>query len=501
MRSVIALLALPLVVQSQGTPDSLRPPPVAREFRGVWVATVRNMDWPSRPGLSTTEQQAELLAILDRAAALKMNAIVFQVRTEADALYDSKLEPWSRYLTGEQGQKPDPLWDPLEFAVTEAHKRGLELHAWFNPYRAAFRRDEPTAASHVSKRRRALVVQYGPFLWMDPSKPEVRQLMTRVVLDVVRRYDIDAVHIDDYFYPYPEQNAAGNKISFPDQTAYNAYRRGGGALDRANWRRRNVDVLIREFYTAVKREKSWVKVGISPFGIWRPGFPPTIEAGIDQYEELYADARKWLREGTLDYIAPQLYWPVLPAEQSFPVLLNWWSEENRKGRHVWPGLALYKLTSNSPRRMRSDDIVGQIQIARETPGVTGHVLFNASVLMQNVDGIADRLASAYAEPAIAPASPWLDKVPPGRPFAAYYRDSTSGSPAIIIRFAPQEGSKQTVRWWLLQARVNGTWSTKILPGTDRKYILEVDESNADVIGLAAVDRSGNVSPAVVLRPR
>ena len=501
MRMAIALLALPLVAaQSQGSLDSLRPPLPAREFRGLWVATVRNMDWPSRAGLSTAEQQQELLAILDRAAILKMNAIVFQVRTEADALYASKYEPWSRYLTGEQGKSPDPAWDPLEFAVTEAHKRGLELHAWFNPYRAAFRREEPTAKSHVSKAHKSLVVPYAQFLWMDPSKPEVRQLMLRSVLDVVRRYDIDAVHIDDYFYPYPELKA-GQRIEFPDAAGFAAYRRAGGALDRADWRRRNVDVLIRELYAAVKGVKIWVKVGISPFGIWRPGFPPTTTAGIDQYDELFADARKWLREGTLDYLAPQLYWPVQPPEQSYPALLAWWSEQNVMGRHLWPGLALYKLPITGPRRMSADDIVQEIQLTRETPGATGHIHFNATVLMQNVDGIADKLAEAYAEPALVPASPWLDQTPPARPLAAVMRDSTIGGETVIVRFAPQEGAKGGIGWWVLQLRVNGTWQTAILPGTERRRILSTDEAAADVVSVTAVDRNGNASVPALVRIR
>ena len=200
---LLAALVLPLVAAAQTSvvPDTILPPPIMREFRAVWVATVNNMDWPSRSNLSTAEQQQELLAILDRASALKMNAIVFQVRPEADALYASNYEPWSRYLTGRQGRAPSPMWDPLEFAVAEAHRRGLELHAWFNPYRVAFQKDSTRSRDHVSRQRPELVVPYAQFLWMDPALPEVRRLMIRSVLDVVRRYDIDGVHIDDYFYP------------------------------------------------------------------------------------------------------------------------------------------------------------------------------------------------------------------------------------------------------------------------------------------------------------
>jgi uncharacterized lipoprotein YddW (UPF0748 family) len=499
MRLAVVLLALSLtaaaqaqVVLAQVVPDSLSPPVVMREFRGVWVATVENMDWPSRPGLTTEEQQGELLAILDRAAQLKMNAIVFQVRPEADALYASPYEPWSRFLTGEQGRAPNPRWDPLAFAVEEAHKRGLELHAWFNPYRAAFSKDSARARTHVSRQRPSLVVPYGPYLWMDPGKPEVRQLTARAVLDVVHRYDIDGVHIDDYFYPYPETQQ-GRTIPFPDAATYARYRREGGSLDLSDWRRRNVNALVTELYAAVKGEKMWVKFGISPFGIWRPGFPPTTTAGLDQYEELYADARKWLRDGTLDYIAPQLYWPIDPPAQSYPVLLRWWVEESVKGRHVWPGLALYKIPVTGPRHMSADDIVREIFLTRETPGATGHVLFNARVLMDNLDGIADRLASMYAEPAIMPASPWLDKLAPARPAVAVRVDSASTR--MCVRFSPTGDSRAAQ--WVVQTHDAKGWRTTVLPGSAR-YIFSAEPS--DVVSVAAVDRNGNLSPSVRLRP-
>ena len=467
-----------------------------REFRAVWVATVRNMDWPSRPDLSAGEQQQELLAILDRAAELQMNAIVLQVRPEADALYASRYEPWSRYLTGEQGKKPDTTWDPLTFAVEEAHKRGLELHAWFNPYRAAYRRSEARAASHISRRRPDLVVPYGQYLWMNPGLTEVRRLMLRVVLDVVRRYDIDGVHIDDYFYPYPE-TLRGRRLQFPDAGTFAAYRRGGGTLSRSAWRRRNVDLLIRDLYAAVKGEKMWVKVGISPFGIWRPGHPPSIETGLDSYEDLYADARKWLRDGSLDYLAPQLYWPIDPPGQSYPVLLDWWISQNEKARHVWPGLALYKLPLNNASRMTPDEIVRQIEITRNTLGATGHIHFNARVLMDNVDGISDRLAQLYGQPALVPASPWLDRIPPDRPIASATRDAESGG--IVVRFAPPE--RQTVSRWVIQARVNGVWYSSILPGDERRHILMGESADADLVSVSAVDRNGNLSIPALDRTR
>jgi uncharacterized lipoprotein YddW (UPF0748 family) len=454
------------------------------------------MDWPSRSDLTAEEKQQELIAILDRAASLRMNAIVFQIRPEADALYDSPIEPWSRYLTGEQGRAPFPAWDPLAFAVEEAHKRGLELHAWFNPYRAAYSRREARDPRHVSRQSPRQVVEYGPHLWMDPGIAEVRQRMIRVVLDVVKRYDIDGVHIDDYFYPYPIHRA-GRTVDFPDSRSYAAYRRGGGQLSRANWRRRNVDVLIRELYSAVKGQKQWVKVGISPFGIWRPGNPPTIEAGLDTYEELYADSRKWLREGWLDYIAPQLYWPVDPPAQSYPVILAWWVDQNLKGRHVWPGLPLYKIPISGPRKMSPADIGQQVRVTRDTPGATGHVHFNTKVLMQNVEGIADTLAVLYTEPALVPASPWLDQIPPERPVARAVRDSLNGD--VTVRFAPIE--QQRVSWWVIQSLSNGAWRTAILPGDARSHIFRYDDGDVEVGSVAAVDRNGNMSAPAIVRSR
>ena len=495
MRCMALLLAMPLAVAAQAVPveDSLRGPEPLREFRGVWVATVNNLDWPSRPNLPVAAQQAELLAILDRAASLRMNAIVFQVRSEFDALYQSSYEPWSRYLTDRQGRPPTPLWDPLAFAVEEAHRRGIELHAWINPYRAAFWRDSLVAANHVTVQRPELVRSYGQYLWLDPGIPESRALTMRAIVDIVRRYDVDGIHIDDYFYPYPEERR-GQKIPFPDAPTYDAYRREGGSLELSDWRRGNVDDMVRELYATVKAEKPWVKVGISPFGISRPGTPATTTAGIDQYEALYADVRKWLNEGWLDYVAPQLYWPPRPADQAFDVLLQWWVDENLQGREVWPGLALYKLNVVGAKHMSADDIVEEIELTRAQPGARGHVMFSARALMNNAGRIADRLAVLYAEPALVPRMSWLDSLPPEQPEARIALDSLG---TTVLRFQP--GGAKSVTSWLVQSRVGGVWHTTILPGPERTYILDSGESLADVINVAAVDRVGNIGPAVLLR--
>ncbi|MCX5762893.1 MAG: family 10 glycosylhydrolase, partial [Gemmatimonadetes bacterium] len=277
-----------------------------REFRGVWVASVSNIDWPSKPGLPTADQKAELLALLDRAQAEHLNAVILQVRPAADALYKSSIEPWSEYLTGTQGRAPVPAWDPLAFAVDEAHRRGLELHAWFNPYRAR----HPSAKGALSKRHiartsPALVKKYGTQLWMDPGESAVRARTVRVVLDVVTRYDIDGVHLDDYFYPYKEKTTRGT-TEFLDDRSWKKYVKAKGKLSRDDWRRENVNVLVHQLYDRIHLAKPWVKFGISPFGIWRPGNPEQIK-GFDAYEQLYADSKLWLEKGWVDYFTPQLY--------------------------------------------------------------------------------------------------------------------------------------------------------------------------------------------------
>jgi uncharacterized lipoprotein YddW (UPF0748 family) len=336
----------------------VRADPPKPEFRGAWVATVANIDWPSKPGLPAEQQKKELVAILDRCQAIHLNAVVFQVRPMCDALYESKLEPWSSFLTGEQGKSPG--YDPLAFAIEEAHKRGLELHAWFNPYRAwsPAAKGEP-AATHPVKTRPDLAKKYGKHYWLNPTSPAVQDHSLRVILDVVRRYGVDGVHMDDYFYPYPELDEAKQEIPFPDDDTWAAYQKAGGKLARDDWRRDAVNTFVKTLYTEVHTVKPRVLVGISPFGIWRPGHPEGI-AGFDQYAKLYADARLWLREGWVDYFTPQLYWPIAQQKQSYPKLLAWWAGENPKGRHLWVG--------NSSSRHGPAELVAQVRLTRAQAG-------------------------------------------------------------------------------------------------------------------------------------
>src|SRR5256714_1311471 len=396
--------------------QTLTPPPAIRpEFRGVWVASVDNIDWPSQPRLSTQEQKDELLGILDRAAALRLNAIILQVRPAADALYASPYEPWSEYLTGQMGKAPNPWYDPLEFAVTEAHRRGLELHAWFNPYRAR----HPSARSrpspnHISVTNPELVKRYGSMLWMDPGEPAVRERTINVVLDGVQRYDIDGVHIDDYFYPYKEKDRRGRVIEFPDASSWRKYLRSGGQLSKDDWRRANVDSLIHQVYIRIKAAKPWVKFGISPFGVWRPGNPPQI-GGFDSYAELYGDSRKWLGDGWGDCFPPQPSWPIDRPGLSYPVLLQWWVEQNLKGRHIWPGNYLDKVTG-TPTGWPAQEMLDQIAATRAQRGATGNVYFSMRSFMFGRDALPEKLvAGPYAERTLVPASKWLGGIHPPRP--------------------------------------------------------------------------------------
>ncbi len=465
---------------------SENPPAVMREFRGVWVATVSNIDWPSKRGLPVEDQQRELMAILDRAKALNLNAIVFQIRPAGDAMYASDLEPWSEYLTGEMGRAPEPLWDPLEFVIRESHRRGLELHAWLNPYRGRHPSGvSPISPTHLHSRRPDLVPQYGKHLWMDPGEPEVRAHTTAVIVDVLRRYDVDGIHFDDYFYPYREKDEAGVEIDFPDTPSWDRYVAAGGTLARNDWRRENVNLLVREVYEAVRREKPLARFGVSPFGVWRPGYPETI-AGLDAYESLYADSLLWFRSGWLDYFAPQLYWATARKELSFPVLLNWWSSENVKKRHLWPGLATYR---DGGDRFPSGEIAHQIRTTRAVSSSPGVFHFSEKSLRNNINGVTDRVASLYAEPALVPSFPWIDARQPEQPTVIATR-MTDG-----IELEIRAGDDEIPRLWVIQTRTAGRWRTEIVPAATPRHGLS---GKIERVVVSAVDQSGNQSTLAVV---
>lgn len=469
---------------------AVRPPSLPREFRAAWIATVGNLDWPSRPGLTSEEQQAELIAILDRAAALNLNAVIFQVRPASDAFYDSKIEPWSEWLTGEMGRAPAPYYDPLEFAITEAHARGLELHAWFNPFRARTPSERPASSLHVSRRMPDKVRRYGELRWLDPGDGAVQAHVLKVVADVVQRYDVDGVHIDDYFYPYRERDRRGRAIEFPDDQTYRAYVHGGGQLSRDDWRRSNVNRFVEQLYLTVKAEKPWVKVGVSPFGIWRPGYPEGV-AGLDAYREIYADAKLWVNEGWLDYVTPQLYWPASAPQQPYARLLEWWIGENEHRRHVWPGNFTSRV-GDPKAQWDANEILDQIRITRDAPGQLGNVHFSMRALMENRRGLADSLTEGpYAEPALVPASPWLDPRVPSAPKLLVHQDA-SGS---WLSIAPTDSIG--VRFWIARLRTQGEWQTVPLSGDRRRLPIAPGTDAAVVYALSRTGVEGRWTPVAI----
>jgi uncharacterized lipoprotein YddW (UPF0748 family) len=513
---VFAFVSAVLVVNSSAETASSRtgPKPVAREFRGVWVATVENIDWPSKRGLPVDKQKQEFIAILDKCVELNINAVIFQVRTQADALYDSKLEPWSEFLTGTMGKPPEPYYDPLEFAVVEAHRRGLQLHAWFNPYRVRMPKSKSEAASnHASVAHAESVRKYGKYQWFDPGDPASEEIFISVLTDVVKRYDIDGVHIDDYFYPYQEKEKKTKKlIPFPDDETYKKAVAAGVKLERNDWRRRNVDHLIERMYEEVKKTKPWVLVGISPFGIWRPGNPPGV-TGLDQYATLYADAKKWEQEGWLDYLTPQIYWKVENKEQPYGKLLAWWAEQNVKQRHLWPGNFTSKIGVKPKKEeieklkkekkkptppWTADDIIRQIAATRATPGATGNVHFSMKALMKNSGGIADKLKKGvYAEPALVPESPWLGHETPAKPQVSAKR--TDDGVALETKVPSGKEPWQ----WLVRISTAQGWKTSILPGAASEQIVhlpnDVDAKSVVISGISRLGREGEPTRAKVAK--
>lgn len=504
------------------TGDSVAPP-VAREFRAAWLATVDNIDWPSKPGLPVARQQAELRALFDAAERVHLNAIVFQVRPSADALYRSRIEPWSYFLTGAMGRAPQPMWDPLTFAIEEAHRRGMELHAWFNPYRSRHPGDKGrAAATHVSRAAPAWHHRYGPYGWMDPGEPGVRKRTRDVILDVVRRYDVDGVHLDDYFYPYPERNRRGVEIPFPDGRSWSRYQRSGGRLSRDDWRRKNVDDLIRELYDSVKAVKPWVKVGISPFGIWRPGHPSSV-SGFDAYDKLYADSRRWLNEGWVDYFTPQLYWQITAPRQPYADLLAWWRAENTRERHLWPGNYTGRASAKGRTTWPVSEIFEQVQETRRQLGaLSGNVHFPMNAFVHSTDRLNDRLAAGpYAEPALVPAAAWLARGTVSSP-AVSVRDRPEGIELRVqrpvpptVRPDPREARDATrtrpvatpgpaandPRWWVVRAAYPDGWRVQIVDATQEVVRFSVDPAGSypGTITVSAIDRTGQESPPQVVR--
>ncbi len=508
--SLAALAACTMVLApEQNTPklsppadQGALPPPAPREFRAAWVATVANIDWPSQSGLPVAKQQAEIRAILDQAQRLKLNAIVLQVRPSADAIYPSALEPWSEYLNGAQGQPPEPFYDPLALWIAQAHQRGIQLHAWINPYRARHSSARsPVAATHISRTHPEAVKVYGDMLWMDPAEPAARTQTLDVVADLVQRYDLDGVHIDDYFYPYPiaaptgldAALASSAELDFPDNPAWSRYLAGGGRLTRADWRREQVNQLIEALYGRVHQIKPWVLFGISPFGLGRPDHRAPGIAGFSQFDSLYADAETWLAKGWLDYLAPQLYWPIEQKPQAFATLLESWAKENTLDRHLWPGLFTSRIDATA-KSWQPEEILRQIELTRSAAGASGHIHFSMAALLQNRKGISDRLqAQTYPSAALVPASPWLEPDAPGAPSLRL----DPKAQAIVVQPAAGKDTPLYAVW----KRFDSGWRFFTLPSTQTRIEIGRDPAwgHVSAVEVSAMDRVGNESPHVLMQ--
>lgn len=378
--------------------------PPKRELRAAWIATVGNIDWPSKKGLSAQQQQQEFIQYLDFFQSIGLNAVIVQVRPAADAFYPSPYEPWSVYLSGKQGQPPFPKYDPLAFMIQETHKRNMEFHAWFNPFRALVNRNSnPNPPGHATRQHPDWVINYGRKSYFDPGNPEARNYILKVILDAVKRYDIDAVHIDDYFYPY---RIAGQ--AFRDDKSYARYNNG---MNRADWRRNNVNLFISQLNNQIKKEKPWVQFGVSPFGIWRNAKDDpkgSATNGSSCYDDLFSDVLLWMKNDWVDYVAPQLYWPCSSKAASYSVLLPWWMK-HRQRADVYIGLGLYHMVNARPGSpwYGTSEILKQIRMAREEHA-DGLVFYSASCFDKVGNAFTDSLRQHYFSTiAFPPAKPWL----------------------------------------------------------------------------------------------
>ncbi len=551
-----------------------------RELRGVWLTTIWSKGWPSRRGMSVEEQQRELREILDRIQALNLNLVLWQVRPTGDAMYASELEPWSEWLTGVEGQAPEPFYDPLEFIIDECHQRGLEFHAWFTLYRARVSSlKSPNVSPHLAVTNPEVVYEYGSFLWMDPGSQVVQDRIYNVIRDVVNRYDVDGIHIDDYFYPYP---GAGAGKPFPDEQTYERYVASlatddglvgepGGVgdtddglvtpegdvgetddglvtpegdaggmvneglttqlesgeegrneelpesgdveeevdeitddaleetegeegeeeeekdkiLSLADWRRDNVNRIVERISGAIKEIKPYVKFGISPFGIYRSGEPEGI-TGFNQYDGIFTDPKRWLDEGWVDYLAPQLYWGIEPPAQSYPVLLRWWTQQNPQQRHIYPGNALYKSATKGWNAAEYEAQVDETRLLMQDLSL-GNIFFEMKIFNRNPALVEFFEANIYSEPALVPIMPWLVQTQPlTNPVRLRGREDR-------LSWWLREESEEEIRSWSLYRMQGDAWRLEqILAAATREVMVE-----PGTYALCAVDRMGQESTGIV----
>ena len=414
------------------------------EFRGVWIASVANIDWPKGGMTDPAAQRADFIRILDQHQRNGMNAMIVQIRPAADAFYPSPYEPWSEWLTGEQGKAPVPYWDPLAFMIEETHKRGMEFHAWLNPYRAVQTIGKSSiAADHITKRKPEWFLVYGDKKYFDPGNKDAQQFVVKVVRDIVKRYPIDAIHMDDYFYPY---RIAGKE--FPDAASY---ARSGSRLNKEDWRRSNVDSIILAISKAIKEEKKQVRFGISPFSVWRNQDKDPrgsdSRAGQTNYDDLYADILLWLEKGWIDYVTPQLYLEIGHDKIAYEKLLDWWSK-NAFGKHIYIGHGIYRVDEKTSVKWKNPtELPNQLKLLRQNPNVQGSIYFSSKSFDKNPNGWNDSLQNNYYKyPALVPPMDWISKEKPAAPVLSRV---TKKGDEISFSVKPLSTGKVPVKYFVI----------------------------------------------------
>lgn len=473
------------------------------EFRAAWIATVDNIDWPSRGNYNTARQKKEFTDILDMHKRNGMNAVIVQVRPATDAFYPSQYEPWSQWLTGKQGRPPSPYYDPLQFMIEETHKRGMEFHAWCNPYRAEFNIGSSSISpTHITRVHPEWFLKYGDKRYFDPGNKAGQDFVVKVIRDIVRRYDIDGMHFDDYFYPY---KIAGKE--FPDSRSFQLH---GNGMGRDDWRRSNTDSIIVKLARVIKEEKKHCRFGISPFGVWRNNDKDpegsATRAGVTNYDDLYADILLWLKNGWIDYVAPQLYWEFGHKAAPFEVLLDWWSKHTY-GKHCYIGLGIYRAGSNSAWK-DSTLIPRQLMALRNTPNIHGAIYFSSKTFARNPNGWSDSLQqNYYREPALVPPMAWIKNPTPQAPEVRVVSNGTTDSLLLEIRDCNASWKTKSFIVYAFRPddierdKSNPNNIVQIVHSSDRvvKVNIPASAENSLQLAVACVDFSNNASDLTYLK--
>ncbi|MDW7695272.1 family 10 glycosylhydrolase [Flammeovirgaceae bacterium SG7u.111] len=483
-------------------------PPPKREFRAIWITTLNNMDWPSRKGMSVEQQKEEFINILDRCQKTNLNAVIVQIRPAADAFYMSKYEPWSEWLGGKQGKPAESGYDPLSFMLEETHKRNMEFHAWINPLRAVYNtRFSNVHKSHISNTRPEWMLQYGTMKVFNPGLPEVRKYLVNIVADIVERYDIDGIHFDDYFYPFPQAN-----LKLDDKATYRKYK--GGFKNIKDWRRNNIDLLIKDTHRAIKSLKPYVKFGVSPAGVWRNIYDSpqgsNTRGGITSYDHLHADVRGWLQKGWVDYLVPQVYFSTQLKAVNYRTLVRWWNR-NSFDRHVYIGHAAFKVYWDYDKTWYNrSEIPLQLRYNRSLENISGSVYFRAESFMRNRGHFRDSLElSFYQKPALIPSMPWIDNTPPLSPREATVSMSPKGISIHWKNPGPADDGQSPSYYVIYKmAKTGENYSIEdaknifqILPASDTSFLDKTvkDLKQYDYL-ITSVDRLHNESiPAIPIR--